>query len=400
MQTKSKGGKRFMLTFIDNFSRCSVVKFLAQKIQAKKAIEEFVNVLENQMGARVKAFRTDRGGEFQNKDMADLCAAAKGIVLQKAIPYSPQENGIAERLNRTLVERARALLGSFGLRKVFWAEAVNAAKYVRNRTVSRIHGKTPIEVLTGKPSFSHLRVFGSECYVHVPSAKMRKLDAVSQKGVFLGYEPNTKGYRVLKEDGSIEVTKDVTFLEGDGLDELGDARNLSRVSLVDSPGVGATPTGEVSTREDLEPEGGDDDGEILMLPEPQTQSNGEGVQTKSGTIDAPWESERTYQRGESKEGDEVQKKSRRYNLRGAEVQKASTLCPQNGWHRADLAKEEGKKEPQSYEEALVGEDAEFWQNAMDGEILLLLENKTWNVERPDSRGIETGANQMGLQNQA
>jgi transposase InsO family protein len=158
MQTRSKGGKRFMLTFTDDFSRCPAVKFLAQKNQNKKAIEEFVNVL----GSKVKAFRTDWGGEFWNKDMANFCAARE-IVHQKTKPYSSQEDGVAERLNKTLVERARAMLESSELGREFWAEAVNTANYVRNRTVSRIHGKTPIEILTGeKPSFSHLRIFGSE----------------------------------------------------------------------------------------------------------------------------------------------------------------------------------------------------------------------------------------------
>jgi hypothetical protein len=206
--------------------------------------------------------------------------------------------------------------------------------------------------------------------VHVPSTKRRKLDAVSKKGVFLGYEPNTKGYRVLTEDGSIEISKDVTFLETDGLDELGGACGLSRVSLLDSPGAGATPTGEANTREDPEPEGGDDNGKILMLPEPQTPQTEREV--RQGTSDAPRESdERTDQRGESEDGNdpgEVQKESRCYNLRGAEVRKASTLYPENEWHRAHSAKEEEKEEPQLYKEALAGEDAELWQKAMDEEI--------------------------------
>jgi hypothetical protein len=262
----------------------------------------------------------------------------------------------------TLVQRARAMLESSGLGRKFWAKAVNNANYVRNKTISRIHGKTPIEVLTWeKPSISHLRVFGLECYMHVPSAKRRKLDAVSKKGVSLGYKPNTKGYRVSAEDGSIKISKDVTFLETDGLDELGGARGLSRVSLLDSPGVGATPMGEASTREDLEPEGGDDIGEILMLPEPQTPQTEREV--RQGTLDASQEfDKRTDERGESEDGNdpgEVQQESRRYNLRGAEARKASTLYPENEWHRANSAKEEGKEEPQSYKEALAGEDAEL-----------------------------------------
>jgi hypothetical protein len=297
--------------------------------------------------------------------MADCCAQ-KGIVHQKINPYFSQENGVAERLNRTLVKRARAMLKSSGLGKEFWAEAVNTANYVRNRTVSSIHGKTPIEVLTGKkPSISHLRVFGSECYVHVPFVKRKKLDAVSQKGVFLGYEPNTKGYRMLTKEGNVEISKDVTFQEND-LDELGGARGLSRVSLLDLPGAGPTPAGETSTRDDPEPAGEDENGEVLMLLEPQTPQTKREV--TQGTSDAPRaESEKTDPRGESEDGDdpgEVQKERRRYNLRGAEAQKAGTLYPENEWHRANSAKEEKIEEPQSYEEALAGEDAELWQKAM------------------------------------
>jgi hypothetical protein len=119
-----------------------------------------------------------------------------------------------------------------------------------------------------------------------------------------------------------------------------------------------------------------------MLPEPQIPQTEREI--RRGTLDAPRaESEEADQRGESKDGDnpgEVQKESRRYNLRGAEARKASTLYPENEWHRAKSAKEEGKDEPQSYKEALAGEDAKLWQKAMDKEIASLLENETWSVK--------------------
>jgi hypothetical protein len=215
--------------------------------------------------------------------MRDFCQA-KGIVHRTTNPYSSQENGVAERLNRTLVERARALLDSSGLEKKFWAEAVHTVNYLRNRTISRVHGKTPLEVLTGeKPSVSHLRVFGSKCFVHVPQEKRKKLDPVAEEGILIGYKANSKGYRILrKSDGGVQVSKDVKFLEAetveDGLDELGGARDLSRVSPLDSPGAGATPTGEASAKEDPEPEGGDENGEILMLPEPNERELGEDAE--------------------------------------------------------------------------------------------------------------------------
>jgi hypothetical protein len=92
---------------------------------------------------------------------------------------------------------------------------VGSTNHVRNRTYSSVHGRTPLEVLTGKkPNVSHLRVFGLVCYVHVPAHKRKKLNPVSEKGVFVGYEANSKVYGVLRDsDGKIEVSKDVTFSE-------------------------------------------------------------------------------------------------------------------------------------------------------------------------------------------
>jgi hypothetical protein len=289
--------------------------FLEQKNQAKKKIEAFVNEKENQLEAKIKAFRTDRGGEFLNREMAEFCQS-KGIQHQKTNPYSSQENGVAERLNRTLVERARALLSSSGMGKEFWAEAIHTVNHMRNRTVSRIHGRTPLEVLTRKiPSVEHLRVFGSPCYVLVPSSRRKKLDQVSEKGVFLGYEPDSKGWRILKENGHVQVSREVTFLENleDGLDELGVARDLSRVSPLDSPGAGATPTGEAITREDLEPEGGNDNGKNLMQPEPNEREfeNGDLPEvTKNG-----------------KEATDSNRAERKYSLR--EIRKPSNRYPEH-----------------------------------------------------------------------
>jgi transposase InsO family protein len=369
MQTKSKGGKRSFLTFTDDFSRCSAVMFLEQKNQAKKKIEAFVNEMENQLEAKVKAFRTDRGGEFLNREMAEFCQS-RGIQHQKTNPYSSQENGVAERLNRALVERARALLSNSGLEKEFWAEAIHTVNHLRNRNVSRVHGRT-LEVLTGKiPSVEHLRVFGLPCYVLVPSSRRKKLDPVSEKGVFLGYEPDSKGWRILKENGHVSrVSRKVTFLENleDGLDELGGARDLSRVSPLDSPGAEATPTGEASTSDDPEPEGE----EILMLPKPNEREFEDG--------DLPEMTENGKTADVSANDPMPNRAERKYGLR--EIRKPSNRYPEHEFDRAREAREEGTlQEPKTRGEALAGEDAELWQKAMDDEIASLLENETWSVE--------------------
>jgi hypothetical protein len=305
MQTKTPGGKRYFVSFIDDYSWCAVIQLLENKNQVKTALSAFnVSTMETQFDKKVKTLRSDRGGEFWNKEVQSLCAS-KGIVHQKTNPYSSQENGVAERLNRTLMEKARAMLQGLSLSEEYWGEADLTANYVRNWTVSQVHGKTPLELLIGKkPRVENLRVFGSIAYVHVPQQKRKKLYAVTEKGVFLGYEANTKGYWVLTlKDQKIMVSKDVTFVEKnraepseeiwdtesgesalpgttsssesgtekspayeeerevekeenegsreETLDELEGARGLSRVSPLDSPDAGATPTEEASTSNDL-----------------------------------------------------------------------------------------------------------------------------------------------------
>jgi hypothetical protein len=109
MRTKTPGGNRYCVSFIDDYSRCAVIQLLENKNQVKIALSAFVSTMETQFDKKVMTLRSDRGGEFWNKEVQSFCAS-KGIVHQKTNPYSSQENGVAERLNRTLMEKARAML--------------------------------------------------------------------------------------------------------------------------------------------------------------------------------------------------------------------------------------------------------------------------------------------------
>ena len=128
--------------------------------------------MENQTEKKIKVLRTDNGGEFCSKEFEELCKKC-GIAWQKTTPYTPQQNGVAEKMNKTLMERARSMLHGAGLGQEFWVEAVNTACYLVNRSPSSaLEDKTPQEVWTGKkPSLSHLRVVGCDAYVHVPKEK-------------------------------------------------------------------------------------------------------------------------------------------------------------------------------------------------------------------------------------
>ena len=133
------------------------------------------------------------------------------------MPHSPQQNGVSQRMNRTLVESARSMIAHAGLSNIFWAEAISTASYVRNRlpTTALKERETPYERWYGrKPDVSHFRVFGCMAYAHVP--ERRKLDTKSKKMRFVGYSLTSKGYRLFDETNrKLCIRRDVEFNERD-----------------------------------------------------------------------------------------------------------------------------------------------------------------------------------------
>jgi hypothetical protein len=159
--------------------------------------------------------RSDNGTEFVNKKMDNMCAL-NGIVHQKTVPYSPQQNGVAERMNRTIMEKVRSMLYYKGISTMWWAEAVSTSVYLINRsTTSRNSSMTSYELaFKVKPRLDHLRVFGSVGYAHVDKAKRTKLEPKSFKCMFLGYAENAKGYRVYDlESNKMKVTRSMKLDE-------------------------------------------------------------------------------------------------------------------------------------------------------------------------------------------
>jgi len=122
-----------------------------------------------------------------------------GIQMQHTVPYTPQQNGVAERKNRTLKEMANCMLQSKGLSLSFWAEAINCANYIINRTPTKVlKNITPEEAWSSiKPDVSHFRVFGSEAWAHIPDEKHKALEPKSEKCTFVGYSEDVKGYRLI-----------------------------------------------------------------------------------------------------------------------------------------------------------------------------------------------------------
>jgi hypothetical protein len=166
----------------------------------------------------VKKIRSDNGSEFKNLQVEEFLEE-EGIKHEFSAPYTPQQNGVVERKNRRLLDMARTMLGEFKTPERFWSEAVNTACHAINRVyLHRLLKKTSYELLTGnKPNVSYFRVFGSKCYILVKKGRNSKFAPKAVEGFLLGYDSNTKAYRVFnKSSGLVEVSRDVVFDETNG----------------------------------------------------------------------------------------------------------------------------------------------------------------------------------------
>jgi hypothetical protein len=176
---------------------------------------EFKAQVENQTGKKIKVLRSDNGGEYTSNDFKDFCKEA-GIKRELTVSYNPQQNGVAERKNRSIIGSARAMIHDQDLPMFLWAEACNTTIYVQNKSPHRILGdKTPEEAFTGvKPEIGHLRIFGCPVYIHVPVEKRTKLEPSGEKGIFVGYNETSKAYRIfIPAQRKTIVSRDVKFEE-------------------------------------------------------------------------------------------------------------------------------------------------------------------------------------------
>ena len=372
MQVPSQGAARYLATFIDDYSRLSHVVPLERKAHVAGAVRATLKMLETQTSMRVQAVRTDRGTEYVNSEL-ETFFTDNGIIHSLTAPYTPEQNGVAEQFNRTLMERVRAMLFDAKLGEELWAEAAKTANYIKVRSPTGRESSTPWELFTGsKPDVSAMRVFGSKAYAHVPKQLRQKLDAVSEVGVLVGYEPQSKAYRVLLEDGRMQISRDVIFDEykptaaNTGvLAEAEEARNKVSTDLplsiavepssdsdAASESVDGGPTYSTDSREE----------EAAAEAEAEVESAAQSVAEVAAATplitasSAPAPTQQRYPQRERKPPTEI--------------------------YKAQAAKTAVLEEPQTYSQAIQAEDATEWRSAMDEEMASLLENGTWTLEQP------------------
>ncbi|GJU48192.1 putative ribonuclease H-like domain-containing protein [Tanacetum coccineum] len=203
--------KYYSLVVTDDFSRFTWVFFLGTKDETYGILKDFITFIENQLTKKVKAIRCDNGTEFKNFRLIELCGS-KGIRRDYSNARTPQQNGVAERKNRTLIEAARTMLADSMLPTMFWTEAVSTACYVLNRVlVTKPHNKTPYELVSGKvPNISHLKPFGCLVTILNTSDHLGKFEGKADEGFIVGYA----AYRVYNlSSKKIEEILNLRYLE-------------------------------------------------------------------------------------------------------------------------------------------------------------------------------------------
>ena len=326
-RTPSLSGCSYMLTFIDDYSRKVWCYFIKHKYEVFDVFLEWKKMIEKKAGRSIKTLRTDNGLEFVDSKFLNYCSN-EGIVRHRTCAGRPQQNGVAERMNKTLLERARCMLNQENLGKQFWAEAVATACYLINRSPhTALKFKSPQEVWYNTPvNYSSLRIFGCPAYIHVNDGK---LEPRARKGIFVGYGVGVKGYRVWCNDSKkIIVSRDVVFDEDSML-----------ISNVEKPF-------------------NNDDNEAQ-------------VEVESSNVD-------------NEKNDDVQQRSPPLSTTR---QRRKIVAPRRYIEECDyvvyalnIASEvEGLNEPSTYKEAMASNDSSKWLIAMKQEMESLAKNGTWDI---------------------
>ncbi|GJW18593.1 retrovirus-related pol polyprotein from transposon TNT 1-94 [Tanacetum coccineum] len=215
MRVQSIKGKKYILVIVDDYSRFTWVKFLRSKDETLEFVINFLKQMQVGLNKTVRFVRTDNGTEFVNQVMSEYYEGV-GIFYQKSVLRTPQKNGVVERRNRTLVEAARTMMIFSKAPMFLWAKVVATACYTQNRSLIHTrHNKTPYELVHDKkPDLTFFRVFGAMCYPTNDSEDLGKFQAKVDIGIFVGYAPSRKGYRIYnKRTHRLMETIHVTFDE-------------------------------------------------------------------------------------------------------------------------------------------------------------------------------------------
>ncbi|UYV65505.1 hypothetical protein LAZ67_3004542, partial [Cordylochernes scorpioides] len=333
----SWGGAKYVLTIIDESTRYTSVFFLKNKGGTLGKVKEWIQESEKQTSRKLKRIRTDNGLEFCSKEWDTFCKSV-GIVHEHTMTYTPQQNGVAERMNRTLLDLVRSTISGSGLPKASWAELTYTAAYVRNRVLNNHNGEsTPYELWTGnKPSLKHLRAIGCQVFVHIPrQVRKSKLERRAVKGNLVGYALRGRGYRVwIPEMKKVVESRDCVFKESDV------SRNDSNREVL--PSVEHYSYG---TQREIE------ENPVSLLDQEDVIPTEEDSHNQDTVKPSPTRSHPMILRNQR------------------DAQNSIEL----------LSTEVNKGDPTSYKEAIQGPEAEHWLEAIEEELESLRKHNVWEL---------------------
>jgi hypothetical protein len=392
---------KYVSTITDEASRKIFVHIINYKSNTADKIIDWCNEATVLTGKLLKEFHSDGGGEYSSNKLLDYFKK-KGTKVTNTVKATPQHNGIAERANRTIFEMARSMLYHAKLSKAYWQEAVLTSVYIRNRCISVVNNnKTPEELFTGKkPHINHLRVFGCDCYVHIPDKdRGNKLDSKSKRGIFIGYDELKQGYKVYDfEANKVVISRDVIFNEDKftfGRHKSGTTNQQTDIDEIDKT------IDSIDTDTNINTHASQQYIDARQLSDPLEEDlNGSNNDMKcienysvapSVAIDEH-QQELKYNSEENQQPQPVvavaefpvvvvvpptitnKRPTRQTRQPQRDFMVSSSIYALSAVANSNII-----EEPKTYQEAMVSKDSEYWQAAMDEEIKALYDNNTWSL---------------------
>ncbi|KAL0293730.1 UNVERIFIED_CONTAM: Copia protein [Sesamum angustifolium] len=334
------------------------------KSEAFDAFKAYKVEVEKQLEKSIKIVRSDRGGEYygrytekgQNPGPFAAFLKEEGIIAQYTMPGTPQQNGVAERRNRTLMDMVRSMMSHTNLSLELWSEALKTAVYILNRVPSKVVPKTPFELWKGwKPSLGHLHIWGCPVEVRIYNPNIRKLDPRTISGYFIGYAENSKGYRFYcpSHIPRIVEARNAKFLED--LEVSGS--NIPRKEVFEEDQVSSKTLGELTVYPDYPPS------------IKGKQSNQEQSPTKDNENVEP----STLNNQNQDENVEVRRSSR---VKKSAISSDYIVYLQESDFDIGL-----ENDPTSFSQAMSSENFNLWHNAMKEEIASMDKNQVWELTK-------------------
>ena len=394
----AREGFRYVLSFIDDYSGAMFVYFLKLKSEAPKGLLKFL--ADSAPYGVIKKMRSDGGGEFISNEVEEILVKNK-IKIEGSAPYSPHQNGTAERGFRTQFEMARCLLVDSKLPKQLWTYALMASVYIRNRCYSQRTKQTPYFLLTGKkPNISNMHIFGTFCYPY--QVKKRKLDDRCKKGIFLGYDGRSPAYIVYyPECNKILNHRCVTFT--DSFVDIGERKDGGTpLATHQVPtyfeddddyfpypiSADITVQPEVEDAENLEHE--DDEPEEVVVIEDDGNVDVEPEVMGAEAVEEAVGEDRRYPARNRHPPNHLED----YVVDDQEFEERLSLvvdCNDGEYFDVDFCCSANTFVPKTYKQAVTCADADRWKEAMDDEINSLYENNTYEiVPLPEGKQVVGG----------